>query len=176
MVEKSKKIISFIDLCGHEKYFKTTLFGLAGMFPDYAMIVVGSNMGVQRMTREHLCIVLALKIPFYVVLTKIDICPENVYKETLETVVKILKSPSVNRLPIIIKTVLSTFKTEEAVKTSQCIRSDRICPIFSVSNVTGEGIPDLIVFLSGLHCSNKQKVVVSKQPQPDSQQSPQSPQ
>jgi GTPase len=35
------------------------------------------------MTKEHLGITLALKIPFFVVLTKIDICPENVYKETL---------------------------------------------------------------------------------------------
>jgi GTPase len=72
-----------LDLCGHEKYLKTTMFGLVGLMPDYAMIVVGANMGVSRMTREHLGITLALGVPFYFVITKVDICPPAVYEETL---------------------------------------------------------------------------------------------
>ena len=32
-------------------------------------------MGISGMTKEHLGISLALKLPFFVVLTKIDICP-----------------------------------------------------------------------------------------------------
>jgi GTPase len=39
------------------------------------MIIVGSNMGISRMTKEHMGICWALGIPFFVVLTKIDICP-----------------------------------------------------------------------------------------------------
>jgi len=35
------------------------------------------------MTREHIGITIALKIPFFVVLTKVDICPEEKYQETL---------------------------------------------------------------------------------------------
>jgi len=42
-----------LDLCGHEKYLKTTMFGLVGLMPDYAVIIVGANMGVSKMTREH---------------------------------------------------------------------------------------------------------------------------
>jgi GTPase len=49
-------------------------------------------MGVSRMTKEHLGITLALKIPFFVVLTKLDLCPETVLKETKNTLQKILKS------------------------------------------------------------------------------------
>ena len=71
----SKKILTFLDLCGHEKYLKTTMFGLVGLLPDYAMIIVGANMGVSRMTKEHLGISLALKIPIFIVITKIDIAP-----------------------------------------------------------------------------------------------------
>ena len=71
----SKKIITFLDLCGHEKYLKTTMFGLVGLLPDYSMIIVGANMGVSRMTKEHLGISLALKIPIFIVVTKIDIAP-----------------------------------------------------------------------------------------------------
>lgn len=48
-------------------------------------------MGVTRMTKEHLGIALSLKIPIFIVVTKIDICPENIYKQTIEFLTKILK-------------------------------------------------------------------------------------
>ena len=92
VVKGSKKIVTLLDLCGHEKYLKTTMFGLIGMTPDYSMIIVGSNMGLSKMTKEHLGITLALKIPFFIVVTKIDLCPENVYKDTMDTLFKILNS------------------------------------------------------------------------------------
>ncbi len=60
--QNSDKIISLIDLCGHEKYLKTTTTGLTGCFPDYAILVIGANMGFQRNTKEHLDIALALKV------------------------------------------------------------------------------------------------------------------
>ena len=60
--------------------------------PDFSMIVVGANMGVSRMTREHLGISLALGIPIYIVVTKIDIAPKQVYDETIATLTKILES------------------------------------------------------------------------------------
>lgn len=84
IMKDANKIITFLDLCGHEKYLKTTMYGLVGMSPDYSMIVVGSNMGVARMTKEHLGITLALKIPFFIVLTKVDLCPDNIMKSNLE--------------------------------------------------------------------------------------------
>ena len=56
--------VTFIDLAGHEKYLRTTLHGITGHNIDYAMILVGANMGVTRMTREHLNVVISLKIPF----------------------------------------------------------------------------------------------------------------
>jgi GTPase len=69
------------------------MFGLVGLLPDYSMIIVGANMGVSRMTKEHLGISLALKVPIFIVITKIDIAPANVYEDTKNTLVKILKSP-----------------------------------------------------------------------------------
>merc|ERR1719327_2116765 len=80
----SDKTVTFIDLCGHEGYLKTTIFGLIGLCPDYALIVVNANAGFQKMTREHLGIALALKIPFFIVVTKIDITPANIYEENIQ--------------------------------------------------------------------------------------------
>jgi GTPase len=93
VVEHSRKVVTLIDLCGHETYLKTTIFGLVSMAPDYATIIVGANMGVPKMTREHLGLCLFLKIPFIIVLTKVDIAPKNVYDETLDTIKSLVKSP-----------------------------------------------------------------------------------
>lgn len=51
LVSRSAKIITLVDLAGHEKYFKTTAFGLTGHLPDYACVLVGANMGVVGMCK-----------------------------------------------------------------------------------------------------------------------------
>jgi hypothetical protein len=33
------QVLSFIDLAGHERYLKTTMFGLTGCSPDYCMLM-----------------------------------------------------------------------------------------------------------------------------------------
>ncbi len=149
VVNKSRKVVTMLDLCGHEKYLKTTMIGLVGMIPDYVMIVVGANMGISRMTREHLGVTLALKIPFFVVLTKMDMCPDNIYKETLDSLLKILKGGGVNRKPIIIRS------EEDVPAGAEGLGSDRICPIFSCSCVTGEGMDKIVKFISLLSNRNK---------------------
>lgn len=40
MCSQSTKIINFIDLAGDQKYLKTTVFGLSGYCPHYAVLVV----------------------------------------------------------------------------------------------------------------------------------------
>lgn len=56
----AEKRIQLIDLAGHEKYLKTTVYGLTGMQPDIVIVVIGANMGVKRMTKEHLAIAVAV--------------------------------------------------------------------------------------------------------------------
>lgn len=70
------------------------------MIPDYSMIIVGANMGVSKMTREHLGISLFLKIPFMIVMTKGDISPANVLQETIDNIKLLIKSPVVKKTPI----------------------------------------------------------------------------
>lgn len=142
IIKDSEKIISIIDLCGHEKYLKTTIFGLTGLVPDYAMIIIGANMGVQRMTKEHLGIALALKIPIFIVITKIDIAPSDIYKQTLDYITKVLRSTGTSKLPVIIR------EADDLKVYAESILFDRVCPIFCVSNVSGEGIEKLRSFIS----------------------------
>ena len=93
----SRKTITLLDLAGHERYLKTTILGLTRFLPDYAMCVIFSNKRVQRMTKEHLTLCLALNIPFFIVITRIDVTPSHVRQETMQHVLKTLKHHSVQK-------------------------------------------------------------------------------
>ncbi|KAJ9515779.1 hypothetical protein QJQ45_008684, partial [Haematococcus lacustris] len=58
---KAAKVITLVDLAGHERYFRTTAYGLTGHMPDYACLIIGANMGVVGMCKEHMGVALALK-------------------------------------------------------------------------------------------------------------------
>ena len=152
VTSRAAKILTFLDLAGHEKYLKTTVFGMTGCAPDYVMLIVGSNAGIIGMTKEHLGLALALNVPVIVVITKIDMCPPNVLDSTLKQVTKILKSPGCKKIPIFIKDV------EDVVLTSHNFVSERICPVFQVSSVTGEGYNLLRKFLNLLPAYQKYDV------------------
>lgn len=42
-------------------------------------------------------------MPVFIVVTKIDMCPENILRETMEQLKKVLKSPGCRKIPIVIK-------------------------------------------------------------------------
>ncbi|CAD8083477.1 unnamed protein product [Paramecium sonneborni] len=145
IVEKSQKIVTFLDLCGHEKYLKTTIFGLVAMVPDYSLIIVGANMGVSKMTKEHLGVSMFLGIPFAIVLTKIDIAPENVYNDTLEHVKQLIKSPAIKRTAVLFD---ENSEMKEIDKWAELMHGNNVVPIFQVSSVTGIGLQQLNRFIS----------------------------
>jgi GTPase len=96
------------------------------------------------MTKEHLGISLALGVPLFIVVTKIDIAPKQVYDDTIETLQKILMSPQAGKNPVLVGR-----KEDENVSVIAKAMADKVvCPIFSISNVTGEGIPKLKEFMS----------------------------
>lgn len=144
IVQQSRQLVTFNDLCGHEKYLKTTIFGLVGLCPDYAMIVVNANAGFQRMSREHLGIALSLGIPFFFVVTKVDIAPANVFEENVEQLQKIAKSKAVGKVPMMMQA------EDDIARALQDISRGTGCPIFCVSNVTGDGLSLLKSFIQHL--------------------------
>ncbi|CAH3162768.1 unnamed protein product [Porites lobata] len=140
--QKSSKVITFIDLAGHERYLKTTIFGMTGHVPDFAMLMIGSNAGIIGMTKEHLGLALALNVPVFVVVTKIDMCPANVLQDTMKLLTRILKSPGCRKIPVIVQ------NPDDVVVSATNFVSERVCPIFQISNVTGENLDLLKMFLN----------------------------
>ena len=133
-----RKIISLIDLAGHEKYFKTTLFGITGCFVDYSLLMIGANMGISKMTKEHLAVLLYLNVPIIIVITKTDICPENIYQRLIQRLKKLI-------IPKIFKKKPYFFKRNNANKEMGNFMSmnnplDTFIPIIPISNKSGDNI------------------------------------
>ncbi|RDW88673.1 p-loop containing nucleoside triphosphate hydrolase-9 [Coleophoma cylindrospora] len=140
--KRSAKVITFTDLAGHERYLRTTVFGLLSSSPNYCLLMVAANNGLIGMSKEHLGIAMLLNVPVMVVITKIDICPPQILEQTIQQITRILKSPGARKIPIFIK------NKEDCINTASQIVSQRITPVFQVSNVTGEGLDLVRSFLN----------------------------
>lgn len=140
--KRSAKVITFTDLAGHERYLRTTVFGLLSSSPNYCLLMVAANNGLIGMSKEHLGIALALNVPVMVVITKIDICPPQILEQTITQITRILKSPGARKIPIFIN------DRDECINTATQFVSQRITPIFQVSNVTGQNLDLVRAFLN----------------------------
>lgn len=53
IVEKSSKILTFIDVAGHSKYAKSLMQGVAHR-PDYALLTIAAPQGLTHVTDQHI--------------------------------------------------------------------------------------------------------------------------
>lgn len=158
-IEIKDKIIGFIDLAGHEKYLKTTVTGLNGSFIDYVMFTIGADRGIAGMTKEHLTLAIALKLPIYIVITKIDIA----YKHKLDKIR--LKLSNIFNHPLAGKKELifvNNVNIQKVIDTYNC--NCKFIPIFEISNITGENIDNLKKFVFSLPKTNIFGKIENKNP------------
>jgi len=139
---ETAKVVSFIDLAGHERYLRTTVYGLTAHEPDYVMVVVGANHGVTRMTKEHVGMAIALNVPLFVVVTKVDLCPEPVRRETMKQLTRLLKLPGAKKQPYNVRDV------DDLMIAARGFGRSAITPIFSISSVDGTNVPLLRQFFN----------------------------
>lgn len=145
---KQESLITLSDLAGHKKYLKSTASGLAGQFPDYAMLVVDASVGVRGMTREHLKIATALEVAVFVVMTKTDLATPERIQQSLAEVADLLKlfCPR-QRVVLAPKSVESDLGTKEDPTK---LTTASLVPVFQVSNVDGCGLDVLQGYLAAL--------------------------
>nr|AAA86431.1 GTP-binding protein [Caenorhabditis elegans] len=135
------KLVTFIDLAGHEIYLKTTIFGMHRPYArNYTMLMIGANMGIIGTTKEHLSLALSLHVPVYLVVTKIDMCPAYILEETMKNITRLVRSAK--KLPILVRNM------DDCVHAAVNFPSKKVCPIFQVSNVEGTNLPLLRQFLN----------------------------
>jgi len=159
--ELSRKVIVFLDLAGDNRYFKSTVRGLIGNFPDFVMIIVAGNMGVTAMTREYYQLCLALKIRCFFVLTKVDICDEATLQKTITELSEILTYEGIKKHPIQVQTMKETLEIAEKMQSDE---THEYVPLFCVSNVTGENLDLVRSFLNHIVSVNDWETLQTKPP------------
>ncbi|KAI7854177.1 P-loop containing nucleoside triphosphate hydrolase protein [Circinella umbellata] len=144
--EVSTKVITFLDLCGHAKYLRTTISGMTGYSPDYAALVLSATMnGISEMAREHLSLAVMLDIPVFVIVTKVDVASRDQLKRSLNSLVQLLRAPGMNKVPVIVRG-----ENDFGSCASHLARGGPEIPIFLASNVTGTNIDLLERFFNFL--------------------------
>jgi GTPase len=174
-------VITFTDLAGHKKYMKTTIFGLSSDAADFAMLCVDAPSSVGMFlhlllnkntyssflylvdtTREHFSYAITLAVPVFIVINKIDLCSRTSIQQTIGCLSYLLKHAdnSIKLEPQVLE------KEEDLVKAAEMFVEKKICPIFTVSCVTGENIELLKKFLNILppRLSSKEQERLSQLP------------
>ena len=144
-IKTDNSIIGFVDLAGHEKYLKTTVSGLNGYFIDYAMVTIGVDRGIIGMTKEHMAIALALNLPLFLVITKIDIAVEKKLQNIQKKLANIFKHPIAGRKQI---EKIDDSNIDSLIQ-NYTPNYDKV-PLFLVSNTQGTNINNLRKFISSL--------------------------
>lgn len=157
----SSKRVTFIDLCGHERYLKTTCHGLTGYYPHYGMVLLAGNKerslaategggANKNMTRQHLGVVISLRIPFFFVVTKVDIAKPSILGKNIDSIKTALRRVRISTVEVI--------DDESGLANALVhVNDPHYVPIFLVSNVTGEGVDLLKTFLYSLPKPNERK-------------------
>jgi GTPase len=141
---QATKIVEFLDLAGDIRYMKTTVYGLTSSSPDAVMVVISANKGIVGTAIEHLQIAKALKLPIFIVITKVDLCPESVIKNQMEKVRAVLSEIPFSYLSIKINSNDDVSNIAKQFQSSPC----SVVPIFSTSSVSGAGLDLLTQFLN----------------------------
>lgn len=140
IIERSHKIISFFDLAGHERYFKTTISGLTGTMPDYCILVIDAQTGVTKTTVDHYKLAKALDCIVIIVVTHTDVASPTKLKQTLSEITNKLHVPMLfhveNQEDLIL--LLKALETNQEVH-----------PVFCISCVTGSNLDLFRKFLNG---------------------------
>ena len=173
-IESQKRAITLIDLCGHEKYFKTTAYGIAGHYPDYAIIIVGANRGILQMTKQHFTLLMSMNIPMIIVITRPDITPNENYIFAVKSLEKYCKDSIKIPAEIInlynnetnnsdtykqdkLNFLKTTYILDDGIKQSYSSKYTRgipYIPMITVSNKTGYYIDFVKEFISNLQPRN----------------------
>ncbi|KAJ3258239.1 hypothetical protein HK103_003720 [Boothiomyces macroporosus] len=142
--ENSSKVVTFMDTCGHPKYQRTTIGGLTGSAPHYATLILNASYGgLPDVAIEQIMLTNLLKVPLFIVITKIDVTTAEKLTATLKTLLGYLKTPGIARIPVVIK------NQDDLATCIPMLVSSNVVPLFLVSNVTGENI-NLLVKLFNL--------------------------
>lgn len=139
VAERSNKIITLLDLAGHEKYSRNLVWPLA-CEPQYAAVLIDATKGLTQVAQRHVQMVLGLNTPLIVLLNKTDL----VATARIDDCIIQLSSFFADNHRILLRVA----SNEDVVLYSRTFGSEGIVPVFLVSLVTRSGLDSLTSFLN----------------------------
>jgi GTPase len=97
VVKNSARLLTLVDLAGHEKYLRSMIYGVSSSLLDYGLVLINARSGVTHMTHHHVTICACNRIPMLILLSKVDGCPEHRYRQTIEETKEMLKSADIRK-------------------------------------------------------------------------------
>ena len=79
----STKLLTFIDIGGHEKYSKSLVLGLCSQSPQYALLVISAINNLSKITEQHFKLANLSQIPLIIVITHTDVASESQIDELI---------------------------------------------------------------------------------------------
>lgn len=141
----------FIDTPGHEAF--TNLRERGSSIADLAVLIIDINKGLQAQTKEAITILRSYKVPFVVCLTKIDLVEGYESKPGSFLANQVNQDEGTKkRMDEKLYTLVGTlfemgFNSERFDRVQDTTKELAMIP---VSSITGEGLPETLVFLAGL--------------------------
>ncbi len=144
--DQAKRILTIFDAPGHREYARTMIRSVLGASAQYGMVLVPCldeyklvvaeelRSGILRLddiTREHLLLVSNQQLPLFIVITKVDMCRDNMLQHVRELVFSTLKEIGYVPLRVTTEDDIPIIRREIAHRV--------VVPVFEVSCVTGVG-------------------------------------
>lgn len=147
LVEKSDKLVSFVDTVGHQPWLRTTIRGLVGQKIDYGLLTIAADDGPTQTTKEHLGLLIATELPVMVTITKTDMVSDERVDEVEREIEDLLRQ--VNRTPLLIN--------RHDVQTAVEEINQDVVPVFRTSAVDMDGFDKLDYFINNLEPRDKEE-------------------
>lgn len=144
IIESSSRIVTLIDLAGHQRYMGTTFFGLGSHSPDLVLIVVSAISSITNVVTDHISLALGMEKMPAIVINKMDLTSKENQDNCYDELVRVLHTfhPSVN--PFKVSSI------NDAIIAASKFDDPQTLPIFFTSCVTGTGLNALYAFFNGI--------------------------
>lgn len=142
IIESSSRIVTLIDLAGHQRYLSTTLFGLGSHSPDLVLIVVSGISTITNVIVDHISLALGMEKSVAIVINKVDLTSTEDQDICHDEIVRVFQSID----PLIMPCKITTLN--DAMVAGSRLEEPKFLPIFFTSCVTGSGMDALYAFFN----------------------------
>ncbi|KAJ1871787.1 GTP binding protein [Coemansia sp. RSA 990] len=157
--QRSQRVVTFIDTCGHTKHLKTTARALTGYAPHAFCIVVPADVAnVSAATLEYVQIAAAFRVPLTIVISKMDIADKTGFGAMMRHLMSSLDALLPDRSQCIV-----TESTAHQSLADDMMKLN-VVPIFTTSAVRTVGFSELVAVLGSLHINLSDKCSADCEP------------